>query len=81
MNHMHYELARQRAAEAQQAAREAGRAREARTAGGRLRGKEAQATEVATPAIPDYADEMFPAADVPAPRREEAAGRHRRSVR
>jgi hypothetical protein len=81
MNHMHYELARQRAVEAQRTAREADRAREARAVGGRRRGKEAQATAVATPAIPDYADEMFPGAGVPAPRPEEADGRHSRSAR
>ena len=78
MNHTHYELARQRVAEAQQAAREAGRAREARQAG-RRHGKDA--AEAAMPAIPDYADEMFGPAGIPAPRREEATDRPARSAR
>jgi hypothetical protein len=78
-----YEVARQRIAEQQRAARQAGEARERRAA---ARGRHARkgATEaVATPAIPDFADEMFDAARdaVPTPGRETTRGRHARPGR
>ena len=78
-----YEVARLRIAEQQRAAQQAGEARQRRAA---ARGRHArkEATEaVATPAIPDFADEMFDAARdaVPAPRRENTRGRHARSGR
>ena len=72
-----YEVAKSRVAERQQAARQAGEARQARSARGRHARDRAQA--VVTPAIPDYAHEMFPELGdaVPAPR--QAAGRHRQT--
>jgi hypothetical protein len=78
-----YEVARLRIAEQQRAARQAGEARQRRAAArGRHARKEA-AEAVATPAIPDFADEMFDAGRdaVPAPRREDGRGRHARSGR
>jgi hypothetical protein len=78
-----YEVARLRIAEQQRAARQAGEARQRRAAArGRHARKEA-AEVVATPAIPDFADEMFDAgrAAVPAPRREDGRGRAARSGR
>jgi hypothetical protein len=78
-----YELAKQRIAEQQRAARAAGEARSWRAAARGRRGKTEAAAAVGTPAIPDFADEMFEAARdaVPAPRQEEADGRHARSGR
>jgi hypothetical protein len=79
-----YEVARQRIAEQQRAARQAGEARERRAAArGRHARKEA-AEVVATPVIPDFAAEMFDGARdaVPGPRREvKGGGRHARSGR
>jgi hypothetical protein len=76
MNHMQYGLARQRAVELQQAARDAGQARAARAAS--RHGK--SGAEIATPRIPDYAEEMFRGAGtaVPAPRTQEVGGQHAR---
>jgi hypothetical protein len=77
-----YEMARQRIADQQRAARQATEAREAREARASARGRHARkdaAETVATPLIPDFAHEMFDA--VPAPRRETARGRHTRSSR
>jgi hypothetical protein len=65
-----YEVAKQRIAEQQRAARQAGEARERRAA---ARGRHARkgAPEIdATVVIPDFADEMFG---------NEAGGRHARS--
>jgi hypothetical protein len=78
-----YEMARQRVAEQQRAARQAGEARERRAAArGRHARKEAPQV-IATPAIPDFAAEMFaPGGDaMPAPRRETTDGRHARTGR
>jgi|HubBroStandDraft_2_1064218.scaffolds.fasta_scaffold1153437_1 hypothetical protein len=74
-----YEVARQRIAEQQRAARQAGQARE-RRASGRGRRAKAEAPEpIVTPVIPDFAHEMFETARdaVPAPRKEkgDAPGR------
>jgi len=72
-----YEMARLRIAEQQRAAREAG---EARRAAARARHARKEAPEtIATPVIPDFAEEMFAATGdaVPEPRRER--GRHARS--
>jgi hypothetical protein len=78
-----YEVARQRIAEQQRAAQQAGEARTRRAAArGRHARKEA-AEAVATPVIPDFAAEMFDGARdaVPGPRREARGGRHARSGR
>jgi len=75
-----YEVARQRIAEQQRAARQASEERQRRAiARGRHARKEKQETIVA-PAIPDFTDEMFdPARDAaPAPA---AHGRYTRSSR
>ena len=72
-----YEVARQRAAERQLAARQAGEARRARAAARERRARDkAQAAPVG-PAIPDYAHEMFAELGdaVPTPRREAGDGR------
>jgi hypothetical protein len=65
-----YEMARQRIAEQQRAARQAGEARERRAAARGRRAKANAPEAIVTPAIPDFADEMFEAARdaVPAPR-------------
>jgi hypothetical protein len=78
-----YEMAKQRIAEQQRAAKAAGEARSRRAAARGRRGKTEAPSAVATPAIPDFADEMFEAARdaVPGPRQEEADGRHARSNR
>ena len=72
-----YEVARQRVADRQRAARQAGLAREARAAtrAQRARDKASQAPVAA--AIPDYAHEMFAELGdaVPTPRREAGDGR------
>jgi hypothetical protein len=76
-----YEMARQRIAEQQRAARQAAEVREQRKA---TRGRRAKAeTEVATPAIPDFAHEMFQAGPdaVPAPREESVRDRDARTTR
>lgn len=74
-----YEMARQRMAEQQRAAQAAGERAIARW----RRRKAAQAEEITTPVIPDFAAEMFEAArdTLPAPRKEEAGGRPARSGR
>lgn len=65
-----YEVARQRIADQQRAARQAGEARQRRAAArGRHARKEAPET-IVTPAIPDFAEEMFD---------NETGGRHARS--
>jgi hypothetical protein len=64
-----YEMARQRIAEQQRAARQAGEARERRAAARGRHAKAAAPEAIVAPAIPDFADEMFEAARkaVPAP--------------
>jgi len=65
-----YEIARQRSADRQRAARQAGEARAARAAArGRHARKEAPET-IVTPVIPDFAEEMF---------NQEKGGRHARA--
>jgi hypothetical protein len=80
-----YQMAKQRMAEQQQAAREAAEARSQRAAARGRRGKAEAHDVVGTPVIPDFADEMFGTARdaVPAPRQgqEAAPGRHTRSSR
>ena len=68
-----YEIAKQRTADQQRAAREAGEARARRAAARGRHGKEEAAGAVATPAIPDFAHEMFE------PRAEDTRGGHARS--
>ena len=83
-----YEIARQRMAEQQRAAQQraaqqravrqqAGEARPRRAIARWRRAKATPAEEIAIPAIPDFAAEMFQTArdTVPAPRAEEAGGR------
>lgn len=70
-----YEIAKQRAAEQQRAAREAGRARSQRAAARGRHGKEGTPDAVAVPAIPDFPHEMFGLGT------EDARGRHARSGR
>jgi hypothetical protein len=74
---LRYEIAKQRAAEQQRAAREAGEARSRRAAARGRQGKEAAADAIAPPAIPDYAHEMFEAT----PRADGTRGRPARSGR
>jgi len=76
-----YEMARQRIAEQQRAARLASEAREMRSAARRRQPREKARETVAAPAIPDFAHEMFTSAPeaVPEPRQEAADGRHARS--
>jgi hypothetical protein len=78
-----YEVARLRIAEQQRAAQQAGEARQRRAAARGRHARRGAAEVVATPAIPDFADEMFDAGRdaVPAPRREDGRGRHARSGR
>lgn len=65
-----YEVARQRIADQQRAARQAGEARERRAAArGRHARKEAP-EKIVTPVIPDFAEEMF---------NQEKGGRHARA--
>ena len=74
-----YEVARQRIAEQQRAARQAGEAREQRAAArASRRAKKGTPDTITAPVIPDFAHEMFDAARdaVPAPRREDPRGRH-----
>jgi hypothetical protein len=78
---MMYDLARLRMADMQRAAQRARGARDARAAA-RARRARARALEtVSTPAIPDFAEEMFAGVGdaVPEPRRENTHGRHARS--
>ena len=73
-----YEAAKQRIAEQQRAAQQVREAREARAARAAARGRRARkeaAEAVATPVIPDFADEMFESAQ------ETTRGRHARSGR
>jgi len=79
-----YEVARQRIAEQQRAARLAGEARQRRGFALGRRGKKKEAQETfAAPVIPDFAHEMFDAAGdaVPAPRDEPGRDRDARSSR
>ena len=74
-----YEVARQRVAEQQRAARQAGEARQQRAAArASRRAKKGTPDTITAPVIPDFAHEMFDAARdaVPAPRREHPRGRH-----
>ena len=77
-----YEMARQRIADQQRAARLASEAREMRSAARRGQPREKAPETVAAPAVPDFAHEMFaPAREaVPEPRQEAADGRHARSA-
>jgi hypothetical protein len=74
-----YEVAKQRVADRQRAARQASEAREARASARARRARDKAHETAAAPAIPDYAHEMF--ADlgdaVPVPRRD--GGRHRQT--
>jgi hypothetical protein len=76
-----YEVARLRIAEQQRAAREAGEARGRRAAARARRARKEAPETIATPVIPDFAEEMFAATGdtVPAPRPENPRGRHARS--
>ena len=78
-----YEVARQRVAEQQRAARQAGEARERRAAARERRARKEAIETVAAPVIPDFAAEMFDAAGdaVPAPRQETTDGSHARTSR
>ena len=80
---LNYEVALQRVAEMERTARKGGELQRFRAeARARRRAASAAAKEIATPAIPDYAEEMFAAAGaaVPEPRVGErtarAHGRH-----
>lgn len=77
-----YEMARERMADQQRAARATADARSLRKIA-RERRKAAAAEEIPTPVIPDFAVDMFgPALDaVPAPREEETGGRPARPGR
>lgn len=57
-----YEMARQRIAEQQEAARKASKAREQRAAARGKRAKKDRTETIAVPTIPDFAHEMFDAA-------------------
>jgi hypothetical protein len=74
-----YEVAKERVADQQRAARQAGQARAARAATRARRAAERVAQAPVAPLIPDYAHEMFAELEeaVPAQRRE--AGRHRQT--
>ena len=78
-----YGMAKDRAAERQQAARRDGEARQARAAARARRAVDRAQRAVAAPLIPDYAHEMF--ADlgdaVPEPRRDGERGRQTRAGR
>ena len=78
-----YEVARQRAAERQLAARQAGEARQARAAARERRARDKAQDAPVGPAIPDYAHEMFEGVRdaVPAPRQQDGRGRHTRASR
>lgn len=75
-----YEIARQRIAEQQRAARQAGEAHR-RRAEARGRHRENREAGPAVPAIPDYAEDLLGSAwdTVPAPREETPQGRPARS--
>ena len=70
-----YEAAKQRIAEQQRAAQQVREVREARAAARGRRARKEAAEAVATPVIPDFADEMFESAQ------ETTRGRHARSGR
>ena len=76
-----YDMAKLRIAEQQRAARQAGQARELRRAARARRARKEAPETIATPVIPDFAEEMFAAAGdaVPEPRQENPRGRHARS--
>jgi hypothetical protein len=78
-----YELARERTADRQRAARQAGEARQARAAARARRARDTAHETTVAPAIPDYAHEMF--ADlgdtVPAARPDGERGRRTRAGR
>jgi hypothetical protein len=77
-----YEVARERIAQQQRDARQAGRARAQRAAARAARRAKKGAREaIATPVIPDFAHEMFDVARdaVPRPRQEAGRGRHART--
>ncbi len=78
-----YEVAKQGAADRQRAARQAGEARRARAAARARRASEREQESPVTPAIPDYAHEMFAEArdGVPGPRQEAGHGRQARAGR
>jgi hypothetical protein len=78
-----YDMARQRMADQQRAARQSEQARSLRAIRRERRAKAASVEEIAVPAIPDFAAEMFDVARdaVPAPRTEEAGGRPTRTGR
>jgi hypothetical protein len=76
-----YEIARQRIAEQQRAARQADQARALRAAGRGRHAREELAEEIVTPAIPDFAHEMFKAAGDTVPAPESGRGRRARSSR
>ena len=74
-----YEVAKERVADQQRNARQAGQARAQRAAARAARRAQKGAREaIAAPVIPDFAHEMFDLARdaVPAPRREAGRGRH-----
>jgi hypothetical protein len=72
-----YEVARQRGADRQRDARQAGEARQARAAARERRARDRAQESPVVPAIPDYAHEMFAELrdGVPAPRQEAGNGR------
>ena len=78
-----YETAKQRIAEQQRTAQRVREAREGRAAARGRRARKQAHEAVATPAIPDFAAEMFDAAGdaVPAPRQEATDGSHARTSR
>jgi hypothetical protein len=77
-----YEVARQRIAEQQRAARQAGEARERRAAARGRRARKEATEAVAAPVIPDFAAEMFDAEQDAVPARQEATdGSHARTSR
>jgi hypothetical protein len=76
-----YEVARQRVADRQRSARQAGLAREARAATRAQRARDKASQAPVAPAIPDYAHEMFAELGdaVPTPRREAGDDRQTRA--
>jgi hypothetical protein len=78
-----YEVARQRVADRQRSARQAGLAREARAATRAQRARDKASEAPVAPAIPDYAHEMFAELGdaVPTPRREAGDGPQTRAGR
>ena len=78
-----YEVAKQRAAERHQAARQAGQVRAARAVARAARAADRAQRAVVGPAIPDYPHEMFAELGdaVPTPRQEDGRGRRARTSR